>query len=381
VAALVLTSCAPTTTGSTTTDAGPSGPTYTCEICSCRSASPARPANIYTVIETLLEGLQGHGDPGATYVGDMPVHQSAFWETPRIGFTRAKSELGCLGDFHFPPANSAPLETIIADQVATMEDWSSEGGTFPKASGVVLACKSSTQLEAPINAALTAGVNVITVDSDSAASNRLLYLGALNRPAGVSAGETMLGLLGTTTGKVVILAASQQTANVAERVQGITDAFTAAGRAADLDVRFELSPDAIPATLDAARTTHGADLRGVIAVQGSFSALVGDWIANNALQSQVKAVTWDTASAVLTHIRNAVINATMAQKSYFYGYLPVYILYAMTALGPDQTMALLAPYLSGANGDLLDTGMDVITPTNIQEYEAYQLECLGVTAG
>ncbi len=50
----------------------------------------------------------------------------------------------------------------------------------------------------------------------------------------------------------------------------------------------------------------------------------------------------------------------------------------MATLGVDETLELLAPYLTGAERDLLNTGMDVITPVNAESYSLYR-SCLGIT--
>jgi hypothetical protein len=78
-------------------------------------------------------------------------------------------------------------------------------------------------------------------------------------------------------------------------------------------------------------------------------------------------------------LEEGVVSAAIGQRVYYYGYLPVYILHAMSVLGVDETMAILEPYLSGEDGSLLDAGADVVTPDNLELYREY-LESIGIAA-
>lgn len=356
------------------------GASYTCEICECLPDNPMRPAEVYDVVEILLETIEGRGDPGNTYVGIMPNHQSTFWDTPNLGFNAAKDELGCLGDWHWPPAKTEPVETIVQDQTDTLLDWTEDGGDYDKANAVALSAKSAADLVGPIDDTVEADIPVITFDSDAVNSQRTLYLGALNEPAGTRAGETLLDLLGAdfpgSTGTVVVLAGEQTAANIAERVAGIQAAFDAEDAGDQLDIRWDLTDPDIAGTLDTAYAAEGEDLVGVIALLGTFGGYVGDWIATNELDATVNVVTWDTSEAVVTHMEAGNIDATMVQRAYFYGYLSTYVAYAMAVVGVDDTMAALSDKLTGDNGDLLNTGIDVLTPDNLEDYNTYSTECL-----
>src|SRR5258708_1037680 len=87
-------SAKPTPGGADGGAGGGPGSSYSCELCACQPKSSARPANMFKIVETLLEALQGAGDPGSTYIGVMPNHESPFWTVPAIGFSSAKAEIG-----------------------------------------------------------------------------------------------------------------------------------------------------------------------------------------------------------------------------------------------------------------------------------------------
>ena len=59
------------------------------------------------------------------------------------------------------------------------------------------------------------------------------------------------------------------------------------------------------------------------------------------------------------------------------GYLSVYILYAMSVLGPDETMRLLEPYLSIERINVVDADVDIVTTDSLVQYLEY-LEPIGI---
>jgi ABC-type sugar transport system substrate-binding protein len=86
---------------------------------------------------------------------------------------------------------------------------------------------------------------------------------------------------------------------------------------------------------------------------------------------------FDLEPATKTLLQEGSINATVVQRPYFMGYLDVYILDAMKVNGVAPTMSLLAPWLTGDNKDIIDTGINVITPSNLNDFDDY-LSSLGL---
>jgi ABC-type sugar transport system substrate-binding protein len=76
-------------------------------------------------------------------------------------------------------------------------------------------------------------------------------------------------------------------------------------------------------------------------------------------------------------LKDGVISTAIVQRPYYMGYLSVYVLYAMSVLGPDGTIKLLRPYLVGDKKDIIDTGVDIVTSESLPEYLEY-LESIGI---
>ena len=356
-------------------------PLYTCEICECLPDNSARPGPMYDIIEDVIDAIQGQGDPANTYVGMMPKHFSGFFEVPKLGYIKAQSEIGFLGDYHYPPAREEPVETIVDDQLMWMDGWTNGGDTIPKASVILLDSKSAADLAAPINTALDSGIPVVSWDSDTPDSSRPLHIGALNVPAGRAAGEKMLELIGdNTTGKVLVFNGAEAESNMQERNQGITEAFAAAGREDQLVNFWNTNQTNQVDEMDRALADYGSDFIGMHGTIGDFAGLAADWIvAQDALTWDMKVVAWDANPPTLAAIEDGLVQGTMVQQAYFYGYMTAYIGYSMAALGIDKTMDVLAPYLSAGNDGILDTGMVILTPENLADFKTYQSTCFGVT--
>ena len=341
-----------------------------------------RPGRLLAITSALQDAVADKGNPSGIYIGVAPLYKSSFWDIPATGFGRAKQELGCLGDFVMPPDRTQPADVIIVGASKIVSDFIAR-----PASGIAVGTYNVPTMMPLVQQARSQNIPVISFDTDCPSSGRLLLVAADSQPAGLLAGQKMLALIGPNTGKVVVLGGISSGPNAAVnmtlRLQGVVDAFTAVNRQAQIVVPNADTGNTTEAIVDAALDTvyasgGGTSIVGVIATSGSIAAYIPDWISKNGLTGTVKVVVWDISSTTQTLLASGGVDAILAQQAYFYGFLPTYILYAMAVIGVDKTMALLAPYLGGAAGDFLDTGMLVVTTDNVADYAAYQSTCLGI---
>lgn len=354
------------------TDTTPA-PTQATGLSACGADNAARPGEVLAMVDAIKKAVEGKGDSSQISLYSMPNHRSAFWDTPKLGYERAKQELGTLGDWVFPPSKESPLPEIVAAQQANMSNWTMQG-----VSGIALSVKSAADMLGPINSAISTGIPVVTFDSDAADSSRFLYVGPLSQPSGVLAGNELVKAMGTTTGVVVVLSGKQSEVYLQERLAGAKGPIEAAGFT--LDTVWDLTDGGIVAAMDAAFAKHGDKLKGFLTMTGTFAPLAGAYIRDKGHTGKVRMVGWDLKVETQQLIDAGVVHAMLAQRSYFHGYLPVYLNYAITTLGKEKVMATLAGSLSGTKGDLLNTGVDVVTKENLTSYLQYQTECLGVAS-
>ncbi len=217
-----------------------------------------------------------------------------------------------------------------------------------------------------------------------------MYLGSLNVPAGRVAAKKIVELV-QGTGKVLVVTSSPTEANSRDRVDGFTtglqgtqvqheiyywgDEYTAYVKAQPdpahpaMDINAFLS--------DHLRTVFASDSRpaAIFATNGTDGPVVANTVVESGMTGKIHVVAFDLAADTQRFLQSRVIDATIVQKSYFFGYLSVYVLYAMAVNGTEATMQTLAPWLSG---DLMDTGVDLVTPDTLDAYTLYQTNCLGI---
>src|SRR5882672_7786417 len=68
---------------------------------------------------------------------------------------------------------------------------------------------------------------------------------------------------------------------------------------------------------------------GIFVTQGTYGPVAADAVLAANLAGKVHIIAFDLASDTQRHLRNHVIDAAIVQKSYFFGYLGTYILWAM----------------------------------------------------
>jgi ribose transport system substrate-binding protein len=386
-----------------------------------------RPTRLFDIVDGLKPLSQDVADPSEKSVYVIPGHWSPFWSTPKTGFIQAKDEMGFSGELK--AACNAGDASCIEDQQHLFNDLTDGDASNGEADGIAIGVKGADAMEPLITQAAT-HIPIITFDADvtgGPSTGRELYLGAMNIPAGVSAGQTMLGLL-KDGGTFHLYASSLSAANLMERAAGVfaeclgTTFSSAAdfqsseycselatthtckadckGRYAgataiadayadefkdDSDFKSK-NPDAtaedyLAYTLNQLLTSDSPPA-GLISLHGTPSPILEKAISDNDSGATVQYVAWDFSAEVQAGLQKGTVDAAMVQNSYFYGYLSAHITYAMIAAGRQTAMDVLAPYFESNRSDhLLDTGMTVVTVDNLDRYSSYQEECLGLTSG
>ena len=97
--------------------------------------------------------------------------------------------------------------------------------TAAKPAGILISVADAQVLTPGINAAMDAGIPVITMDSDAPSSRRLYFIGTNNLEAGRLGGHRVVERLGG-KGNVVFFTLAGQP-NTDERLKGFKDVFSA----------------------------------------------------------------------------------------------------------------------------------------------------------
>ena len=137
-----------------------------------------------------------------------------YWQTVASGFNKAAAEYKVTAkvagtDNYDPQGELAELQKAVATKPA----------------GILISAADATVLQPGINAAVSAGIPVITVDSDAATSRRLYFIGTNNLEAGRIGARHLNAVLGG-KGNVVFFTFAGQP-NLEERLKGFKDVLSA----------------------------------------------------------------------------------------------------------------------------------------------------------
>jgi ribose transport system substrate-binding protein len=140
--------------------------------------------------------------------------QVPYWQTAASGFTKAAAEMHDEGSIAGPGNYDPRAEQQEFRRVAQLQP-----------AGILVSPADPDLMKSDIDAAIAAGIPVITVDADSSASKRLSFIGTDNYEAGRLGGEIVSRSL-QGNGSVAVFTMPEQT-NLNERYRGYMEILTA----------------------------------------------------------------------------------------------------------------------------------------------------------
>ncbi len=214
-----------------------------------------------------------------------------------------------------------------------------------KADGLAIAVVDKTAFKGPIDAALDAGIPVVSYNADGArddpGSNRLAYIGQGLYESGYALGQRALTKLDS--GDVAAFIATPGQLNIQPRIDGAQQAFKDSGKpvtftavSTNADVTKGLS------IIDAYAQGH-PNLAGMLAVDAGSTQAIGQTVAKYKMRDKGLKIAggFDLVPETLTAIKNGDLDYTIDQQPYLQGFLPVFALYLYKLSGglifPVQT--------------------------------------------
>lgn len=134
-----------------------------------------------------------------------------YWAKCRRGMEAAAKELGVQAVFDGPTSND------LAKQIEIIEGYIAKHVT-----GIAISPNDPRGVEEVIKKAVRRDIMVVTFDSDAPGSERMMYIGTVNREAGRVAGRAMVRALGG-KGTIAILHGSLTAQNLRERLEGFRE--------------------------------------------------------------------------------------------------------------------------------------------------------------
>ncbi|AUX29660.1 MULTISPECIES: substrate-binding domain-containing protein [Sorangium] len=327
-----------------------------------------------TEIEATLDALVDKINEGAIEPMQMAIllkSLGGFFTPITTGANRAMGELGVTGNVVGPSGTRGDQQQRAEAQNEQIGQAVTDG-----AEGIGVS-PFGDAIAAGIDAAVAEGVPVVTLDTDAKGSKRAIYVGTISEAAGVTAGNTLLGLLPPTLGTVVIHGnVDPSWVDGLNRMQGARGVL----EKADYTVvvrQTTWGPNGEVDDVEAMRALIETADPPVVGLLGLHDISYRCAMAAEAAgRTDLPVVTFDYDLKTVEYMRQGLIRATHTQRQYYAGYLVPYILYGIGTIGLEATKEALAPQMFDESR--LDVGLDVVLSTKVDEYNRF-LDSIGAT--
>lgn len=306
-----------------------------------------------------LAGCMRHSKSEHFYLVATSI-KHAYWQSAWAGFSKAADEYGVTVDMRGPDGFDPQDEVTEFRQVVAL-----------KPAGILVSVADEKLMQPEIDAAVAAGIPVVTVDSDAPSSHRLFFIGTNNLQAGRLGGARVATKLNG-KGNVVFFTMPGQP-NLEERLKGYKDAFASYPGIKVVEV-FDMKGDsgiAMDQTRDYLSRTGAAKIDAVVCLESTSGKDVGEAF-KRANAKDTLLVAMDVDQATLDLVKDGTIDSTISQKPFTMALLGLKELddvyhYPVKPLAQDYA---LDPYASFPA--FVDTGVTLVDKTNVDAILRHQ---------
>ncbi len=263
-----------------------------------------------------------HADAaGKIKIGFLPGVVDPFYQVMQIGVEQAAKDLGIEVVTQVPPTWGVEAETPILNAMIARGDLNY----------IITAPVDKDQMVAPLQAAVDAGIKVITVDTFLGDGNYVTgpvkfpisYIGSDNVEGGRIAARGLAKALGG-KGSVYINSTNPNVSSVEGREVGFKEVMakefpgiTVYGPDYNLDDMNKAQQQT------AAILEQHPDLGGVFGTNVFSAQGAGTAVVNAGLGGHVQVVAYDATKAAIELMNNGVVSLVLAQKPFDMGYMAV----------------------------------------------------------
>lgn len=266
-------------------------------------------------------GAQAANAEGKIKIGFLPGVVDPFYQVMQIGVEQAAKDLGIEVVTQVPPTWGVEAETPILNAMIARGDLNY----------IITAPVDKDQMVAPLQAAVDAGIKVITVDTFLGDGNYVTgkvnfpisYIGSDNVEGGRIAARGLAKALGG-KGSVYINSTNPNVSSVEGREVGFKEVM--AKEFPDIKVYgpdYNLDDMNKAQQQTAAMLEQHPDLGGVFGTNVFSAQGAGTAVVNAGLGGHVQVVAYDATKAAIELMDNGVVSLVLAQKPFDMGYLAV----------------------------------------------------------
>jgi ribose transport system substrate-binding protein len=313
---------------------------------------------IAAIIAFLLLVLSGCGggtghQAAERYYLVCPNAKIPYWQEAGAGLVQAARELKVGAELVGPDTYDANAELAELKRIVAK-----------KPTGILVSPANPAVLKPEIDAAVAAGIPVITVDSDAPESQRLFFVGTNNFQAGQSGGRLLARLLNG-KGNVIFFTIENQK-NIEDRLSGYKaalDSFPGIKILEVVDMKGDprIAFDTMTALLEK-KTPADA----FVSLESLSGSEVAEVLERQKVEGKV-VIAMDTTPTTLQWIEKGKIAATIMQKPYTMGYYGLKVLAEIALQKPVSLSGSFSTDPKSPYPVFVDTGTMVVDKSNVAQ--------------
>ena len=310
---------------------------------------------VFIAIATLGSCQKPYHEDTERYVFVAANVKLPYWERAQEGFMDSAKVLKVKAEFTGPDRY---------DPDAELKAFQDSAASHP--TGILVSPARPEIFKDAINTAVQAGIPVICVDSDSPASQRLLFIGTNNFRAGVESAEQIAALMHGHGSLVLITIPGQF--NLDERARGVQEALKKYPSVHITNIVNDSGVSQLAADNLSTLLQNKAPMDGILCLEASGGPGAARALDTVGVAGKIPLVAMDANPETLDLISKGVIAATVAQKPYsmaFYGLRMLDDLH-------HNVVHQFQNWRTAPTSPLprvIDTGTAVITSKNVEDFK------------
>ncbi|MHB8302719.1 MAG: substrate-binding domain-containing protein [Acidobacteriaceae bacterium] len=277
-----------------------------------------------------------------------------YWQSANDGLQSAAQQYGVTAEMDGPSTFDPQAE-----------EQAFRAAVAKKPAGILVSVADANLMTPEIDSAVSAGIPVITVDSDAPDSKRLYFIGTNNLQAGRIGGERAARQLDG-KGNVVFFSMPGQP-NLDERLKGYEDAFSKFPGINITEI-FDMkgnSGTAMDKAQEYLARTGKDKVTGFICLEASAGKDVAEAFRRGDAAGRVL-VAMDVDPATLNLVKEGIIDSTLSQKPYTMALYGLKALddvhhYPVQGMGANYNLDPFSPFPR-----FVDTGVTLVDKTNVE---------------
>jgi len=254
-----------------------------------------------TISLMFLLSCQSQHSADENYILVASNLQVPYWQAAGAGFLQQAQQMKVRAEFVGPKDY---------DPKAQQDEF--RKAVQKKPTGILVSPADPSLMKDDIDAAIAAGIPVLTIDSDAPSSKRLFFIGTNNYQAGLMGGQRLVKEL-QGKGNVVVFTMPEQS-NLKERLRGYRDALEAYPQIKITQV-VDIKGDPLVAFDTTTALLGKQGVNAFVCLEAQAGKEVATVLKSRGIKDKV-VLAMDTDPSTLVNIQQGFIVATISQKPF-----------------------------------------------------------------